>query len=230
MEENNNNNEPEVNKNNFKNETKDAVNKVKDAFKGTDFKSELNNLKNFFVSFAKSPIQTVKSIASGERNGIVISIVLLVLMILLNIIGDAIYYGINEYLEITAKIIVLDIISPIIFVAVFSAMTYFFSGKNKKSIATVIPAIMVAFTLFVIRDIIYVLYTLINEAISIYFIYNMVSLTINFMTMVLLMYTIRELITKTDEEDKDFRRIILIVFVSYAIVCILTKLEIYSSI
>ena len=151
-------------------------------------------------------------------------------MILLNIIGDAIYYGMNEYLEITAKIIVLDIISPIIFVAVFSAMTYFFSGKNKKSIATVIPAIMVAFTPFVIRDIIYVLYTLINEAISIYFIYNMISLTINFMTMVLLMYTIRELITKTDEEDKDFRRIILIVFVSYAIVCILTKLEIYSSI
>lgn len=230
MEENNNNNEPEVNKNNFKKETKDAVNKVKDAFKGTDFKSELNNLKKFFVNFVKSPIQTVKSIASGESNGIVISIVLLVLMILLNIIGDAIYYGMNEYLEITAKIIVLDIISPIIFVAVFSAMTYFFSGKNKKSIATVIPAIMVAFTPFVIRDIIYVLYTLINEAISIYFIYNMISLTINFMTMVLLMYTIRELITKTDEEDKDFRRIILIVFVSYAIVCILTKLEIYSSI
>jgi len=232
MEENNNNNESktdEINQSKLKNETKEAVNEVKAAFKRTDFKSELSNLKDFCVDFVKSPISTVKSIANGERNGIVIAIVLLILMILLNVIGDAIYYGMNEYMDITAKIVVLDIISPIILVAVFSAATYFLSGKEKKGVTTVISAIIIAFAPILVRMILYIIYTLISEALSIYFIYSMFSYTISFISTVLLAITIKELITKTEEEDKDFRKIILIIFISYAVTCILSKLEIYTS-
>lgn len=224
MEENNNNKEK------FKNETKETVNQVKEAFKGTDFKTEAVNAKNFCLNFLKAPIATVKSIASGEGNNIIIACILLVLLIVFNVLGDAIYYGLNEYLDITAKVVVLDIISPILFIIVFSAATYLLGGKEKKNITTILTAIVVAFTPYIIRDIIYIIYILINQVLSIYFIFNMISLTLGFATMVLLMYTIKALITKTGDEDKDFRRVLFIVFVSYAVVCILNKLEIYSSI
>ena len=222
MEENN-------NKENFQNETKETVNQVKNAFKGTNFKDEAMNTKNFFLKFIKAPISTVKEAACGEGNNIMIAIILLAILVIASVLSDVIFYSFSEYLDITVKTVVLDIISPVIFVAVFSMATYFMSGNSGKSLSTIVSALVIAITHIVIKNVIGVAYTLINEAISIGFIYSMLSNTLIFVAMVLLMKAIKGLITITGEEDTDFKKVVLIVFISYAVLSILSSLNIYSS-
>ena len=222
MEENNNNKE------NFQSETKEVVNEVKNAFKGTNFKDEAMNTKNFFLKFIKSPIGTVREACDNNGNNIMIAIILLAILVIANVLKYIIDYSSSDYLEVEAKYLILKILSPILFVTVFTLITYFMGGKERKSLTTIVSAIVIAITPFVVLKVIGVLYALINQALSIGFIYDMIDLTITFITMVLLMNTIKELITKTGDEEKDFRKVILIVFISYAIICVLGKLEIYS--
>ncbi len=232
MDENNNNNNNNEQNINVGAAFKDVADKAKTAFKETDFKAEAVNTKNFFIDFVKKPLNTVRAMANSKNGKLILAIFLIGALCLFNVLGTVIYYGVNEYLDvedIEAKTVVLDIISPIIFLVVFAGSTYLFSGKEKKSVPTVVTTVAVAMTPLVLKSLLYIIYIVINQAISIYFIYNMFASTLSFMSIVLMMYSMKDLISKTDDRDKNFRKILLIAFVAYAILAVLSKLEIYTS-
>ncbi len=235
MEENNNNNTEkefsvDFDKEALKSQTKETVNQVKETFKNTDFKKEADATKGFILELISSPVTTIKSIVSEEQNRFSNAVILMVCFIATALIEYVLRCLVNTYSNFNLKTAVLYVISPIIYVLAFSASTYLLSGKNKKNITTILSGIIVGFTPLVIRNVVDIVEVIIDKLLPLGFIFNMITSALYFAGIGLVIYAIKGLITSEGNEDKDFRKVVVIAFAAYAIIYVLSRLGIYYAI
>ncbi len=230
----NNNNEKEfsvdIDKEALKNQTKDTVNQVKETFKNTDFKKEATATKGFLLELTSKPITTIKSIVSEEQNRFSNAVILMICFVVSAIVDYIVNLLVYSYSTFKIQTFVLTFISPFIFILAFATATYLLSGKNKKNITTILTGIIVAFTPYIIINVVDIVSTIVCKIISIGFIFSMFTSALRFAAYGLAIYAIKGLISSNGDEDKDFRKAIVIVFVAYVIINLLGRLGIYSSI
>lgn len=232
MDENNNKNEFSVNidKEELKNQTKETVNQVKETIKNVDFKKDADATKGFILEMISKPFTTIQNIVTESENRFSNAIILMICFIAASVIEYFIGVMLYEYSTFKFMSCVLAIISPVIFVLAFTASTFLFGGKDKKSITTIISGIAVSTTPLIFTTLLSALYTIFVGKMDIDVIGYLISIlsnTLSFISTVLMFFAIKGVITKEDD-DKMFRKVAIIILVGYIILKILSKLNLYA--
>ena len=101
----------------LKEETKETFNKVKDQIKDTNFKEETKNATNFVKEMFFSPVEAVEEVASGSVVNLGRTIVLLIALIGANFIETLVsYFKWGSFSNIGSKFwgLILSVISPLL--------------------------------------------------------------------------------------------------------------------
>ena len=220
----------DFNKDELKQQTKDTFDQVKNTFKNTDFQSGANEAKGFVKNFISHPISTIDEVINEKVNYFSTAIILIVCFMISAAANSLLGSLLSKYSSIYLKSVVLLVISPIVYILAFTISTYLLMGKNKKSIPTIITGFSISCISFTLINIIEMIETVVSKALSIGFIFRMFTSSLSLAAHGLMFYFITELVKSEEGKDKGFRKAVIIVFVSFAIIYIAGRLGIYSGI
>lgn len=136
----------EIDKEQLKSETKDTVNQVKENLKAVNINEEAKATQGFLKEMLVTPFETVEKVATGEENAFRRAIVLLIIEVAAVVISSFIstatlsYYGFMSGL----KYILLSALRTVVAVAVPAIVILVMNRNNKKSLTTILSAIVVA--------------------------------------------------------------------------------------
>lgn len=226
-----------VNKEELKKETSEAVNQVKDTFKNADLKEASKEAKGFFSSFFKDPLKELKKVTSDSGNkflkiAIAILVIWLVAILISNVFSIASRYLFSSYgsfsyffknLFSNMFSIVKDLIAPVITVLVLSGLVYGFKKNKDKSFLTIASSILIA-KIPVIIAVVFDLLTIINSSFS--KITTAFSGFCNILSTVLLYFAIKNL-SNEEKNNSYFWKFALIIGIFYIVKFVFSYLGIY---
>ena len=235
MEENNNNNNEkefsvDINKEELKNQTKDTVNQVKESFKNTNFKDEANKTKGFVLKLISAPYTTIQEVVSEKENYFSNAVMLVVAYMIVKLVYYVVHIATSEYLKFEIGEALIRVLNPILFIIAVTAATYLFSGKDKKKLTTILSGVAISRVPAIISVFVSAVDVLIYKVLKLSIISNcfsVVTSALSFAGTALLFLAISGLISQEDNEDKKFRKVVVIMLVTYAITQVLTLLKIY---
>jgi len=237
MEDNNKNNEKEKTKEvtkeqvstaeTVKKEAATAVKQVKSTIKNTDLKKDANEAKGFFISLFKNPIKEVEKVCQSSKNkflkiAIIVLIVWLVSTLIRSIIDvintyshmSTYYFTFENFFKNSVSniwIIVRQLITPIISLAVLSVIVFLLQKEEKKPFINVVTAIIIAKIPVALSSVI----LLLNEfGIYVYKLTGPFSSFCSAISTVLLYFTVKSLY-KEKEDQSFFKRFALILALYY---------------
>lgn len=216
----------EVDKDELKNQTKDAVNQVKETIKNVDFKKDASATKGFALEMIKKPFSTIKDVVTEKENRFSIAVILMICLMVANGLDYAIMVGTSKYMEFKFVTFLIRLIAPLVYVLAFSIAVVLFGGTEKKSITTMLAGITIGYAPRIAASLMGIIYSIINVNIVGY-INTIVSNSISFLSIALIFTAIKDLISKEDDEDKEFRKIAVIAVVAFVILKVLAICGIY---
>ena len=232
MEDNNNNNEKEFavsyDKEELKNQAKDTVNQVKESFKNTNFKDEANKTKGFVLKMISAPASAIKEVISENENYFSNAVMLVVAYMIAKLVQYVVYVGTSSYADFKLGEALIRVANPILFILAVTVPTYLFA--EKKNITTIISAIAVSRVPAIISCLAVALETIIYKILSLSIIsyaFSAVTSALSFIGTALLFLAISGFVSKDNGEDKQFRKVAVIMLVAYVIIEILTVLKVY---
>ena len=227
----NNNNEKEftvdIDKEELKNQTKDTVNQVKETIKNVNFKKDASATKGFVINMIKKPFSTIEEIVLEKENRFPNAVILMICLMVLSGLEYVLSIAFSKYSSgVSFKVLVLDILQPLLFVLAFTVATVVFGGKEKKNITTILTGLTIAYSPKIFTYIASIIYSIININI-IGYIYTILSNSINFFTYALMFLVIKNVITNDGDNDKLLRKIAVIAICAYLIIKLLVIIGIY---
>jgi hypothetical protein len=224
MEENK-NEEQKVNTEEIKKETVETVNQVKETMKNVDIKNEAKVAKGFIGSMFKDPFSTIKQIANDNQNTHFKTAVLFVIIwiIVLFINALSVKYWSFDALFRNILSLIKTIIAPALGIFVMSLIIYCINKENKKSLVTVMTAVVTAKIPVIVAAVVSLL-TLIDSKVSL--ITSPFAALCNVITTVLLYFTAKT-ICGEEQNSKFFKKFVIIEAIYYVAYIIISLLGIY---
>ncbi len=211
----------------LKKEAVDAVNQVKDTIKNVDIKKDSIETKGFIVELFKDPLGKIQQIVNKNTGRyLTYSIIILIVWVLAQLLQKIFSYShIWKYSNIGSAIIsvIISGITPIISVIVISLIVFFINKNNKKSLTTIITAIIVASIPIVLASVIQLL-TVINIKVSL--ITQPFTQLCNAISIVLMYFAIKSIL-EIEKNSEFIKKFIIIESIYYVVYIILSLLEIY---
>ncbi|MBO5478783.1 MAG: hypothetical protein J6A04_03605 [Clostridia bacterium] len=222
------NEEQNVNTEEIKKETVETVNQVKETIKNVDIKNDAKEATGFVSSMFKDPFGTIKQIVSDSSNkyfkiAIIFAIVWMAVILVDKLFGVSFTrFSFNlAFKQILS--IVKAVIAPVLGIVVLSGIIYFMNKENKKSIITIITAIVTAKIPVIIASVVSLL-TIIDSKVSL--------VTSPFASLcsvisIVLTYFATKTIFGEEQNSKFFKKFVIIEAIYYAAYIIVSLLGIY---
>lgn len=213
----------------IKQETVDAVNQVKETIKNVDIKNDAKEATGFVSAMVKDPFGLLKQIVNDTTNKhfktAVIFIIVWMAIILVNRIFGR-YYSVGFSFSLAFKQIleiIKALIAPIVGIVVLSGIVTVMNKENKKSLTTTMTAIVTAKIPVIIAAAISLL-TIIDTKIST--VTSPISSLCSVITTVLTYFAIK-LIMEEEQNSKFFKKFVVIEAIYYAIYIVVSLLGVY---
>lgn len=206
----------------IKKETVDTVNQVKDSMKNVDLKTDAKEATGFVTSMLKDPFATMKAIVNDESNKHLKTAVLFLIIWTIACFVKAIsikYWRWSMFLHVIKATIV-----PVVSILVLAGIVYTMNQQEKKkSLSTVITAIITAQIPLIIASVISLL-TIVSARASI--------LTVPFTSLcsiisIILTYFTTKMLFNEEQNSKFIKKFIMIQLIYYVIAIVISFLEIY---
>lgn len=231
MEENKNEeqNQKEVNVNTeeIKKETVETVNQVKETIKNVDIKKDAKEATGFVSSMFKDPFGTIKEIVNDSANkyfkmAIIFMVVWIVAIFIGSLLGTSMHkFSFNLAFKQILSII-KAVVAPLVGVIILSGIIYLMNKENKKSIVTIMTAIVTAKIPVIIATVISLL-TIIDYKIS-YITTPFASLC--YVITIVLTYFATKSIFGEEQNSKFFKKFVIIETIYYVIYIVVSFLGI----
>lgn len=212
----------------IKKETVDTVNQVKETIKNVDIKKDAKEATGFVSSMFKDPFGTIKQIVNDNTNKYFkIAIIFMITWIVAIFIGSLLAttpmhrFSFNLAFKQILSII-KAVVAPLIAVIVLSGIIYLMNKENKKSIVTIITAIVTAKIPSIIATVVSLL-TIIDYKVS--YITAPFSSLCNVIS-IILMYFATKSIFGEEQNSKFFKKFVIIETIYYVIYIVVSFLGI----
>ena len=213
----------------IKKETVDTVNQVKETIKNVDIKKDAKEATGFVSSMFKDPFGTIKQIVNDNTNKYFkIAIIFMITWIVAIFIGSLLAttpmhrFSFNLAFKQILSII-KAVVAPLIAVIVLSGIIYLMNKENKKSIVTIITAIVTAKIPSIIATVVSLL-TIIDYKVS--YITAPFSSLCNVIS-IILMYFATKSIFGEEQNSKFFKKFVAIEAIFYVVYVVVSLLGIY---
>lgn len=229
MEENK-NTDQNINTEEIKKETVDAVNQVKETIKNVDIKNDAKEATGFISSMVKDPFGTIKHIVNDSTNkhfktAVIFMIVWMAIILIGKIFGT--YYTLRGFTFRFAFEQILGfikaVLAPLASVIVLSGIVYVMNKENKKSLMTTITAIVTAKIPVIIGAVVSLL-TIIDSNIG--KITNPFSSLCSVISVVLTYFAMKSVIGE-EQNSKFFKKFVAIEAIYYVVYVVVSLLGIY---
>lgn len=188
----------------LKKETQETVNEVKETIKNVDFKKDTEEAKGFLKEMISNPFETIKKVATGEKNVLKNVIIIMVLYVLASFVQQAIYTlkrgwfdDFGDFLD-KAFALLTSITYPVFYVLVPVVIILLLNRKNKKSLITVISTIVVTYIPIALAEVINVIKTLIS---GISIVTSPINTTLSAIAIIMSYFGIKELFGIEEHKD-----------------------------
>ena len=220
--------ETNVNTEEIKKETVETVNQVKETIKNVDIKKDAKEATGFVSSIFKDPFGTIKQIVNDSTNKFFkIAIIFMIVWIVAIFVGSVLAitpmhrFSFNLAFKQILTII-KAVVAPLLGVIVLSGIVYLMNKENKKSIVTIMTAVVTAKIPVIIATVISLL-TIIDYKIS-YITTPIASLC--YIISVILMYFATKSIFGEEQNSKFFKKFVIIETIYYVIYIVVSFLGI----
>lgn len=220
--------EQNVNTEEIKKETVETVNQVKETIKNVDIKNDAKEATGFVGSMFKDPFGTIKQIVSDNANKHFKTAIIFVIVWMAAILISRLFSVSISRFSVSLAFsqilsIVKAVVAPLLGVVVLSGIIYFMNKENKKTITTILTAVVTAKIPVIISTIVSML-TLIDSKISL--------VTSPFASLcsaisIVLMYFTTKTIFGEEQNSKFFKKFVIIEAIYYAAYIIVSLLGIY---
>lgn len=227
MEENK-NKEQNINTEEIKKETVETVNQVKETIKNVNIKNDAKEAKGFVSSMFKDPFGTLKQIVNDNKNKYFkIAIIFVIIWMIAILISKlfAVSISIFSVKIVFSKVssIIKAVIAPLVGVVVFSGIVYFMNKENKKSITTILTAVVTAKTPVIVASVVSLL-TIIDSKISL--ITSPFASLCNAISIVLIYFATKTIFGE-EQNSKFFKKFVIIEAIYYVAYIVVSLLGIY---
>lgn len=227
MEENNRNTEE------FKRETVDTVNDVKETIKNVNIKKDTIETKGFVSGFFTKPLETIKKIIDDNSGKFLkYSIIILAIWIvaacitrtvsLLTYTTWSFSYFFSSFLGNTLSII-KSVIEPILTVLIMSIIILIFNKNRKRKLTTIITAVTTAYIPVVISEVARILIIISSDVTKLTGPFSGFCSAIT----LILTYFVAKDVLGIEKHSEFLKKFILIEGCYYLVYFVLTFLEIY---
>lgn len=212
----------------IKKETVDTVNQVKETIKNVDIKKDAKEATGFVSSMFKDPFGTIKQIVNDSTNkyfkiAIIFMIIWMVAVFISSLLATTPMHRFSFNLAFKQILTIIKVvIAPLISIIVISSIIYLMNKENKKSIVTIITAIVTAKIPSIISTVVSLL-TIIDYKVS-YITAPFASLC-NVIS-IILMYFATKSIFGEEQNSKFFKKFVIIEAIYYAIYIVVSFLGI----
>ena len=212
----------------IKKETVDTVNQVKETIKNVDIKKDAKEATGFVSSMFKDPFGTIKQIVNDNTNkyfkiAIIFMIIWIVAIFISSLLATTPMHRFSFNLAFKQILsIIKAVVAPLIAVIVLSGIIYLMNKENKKSIVTIITAIVTAKIPSIIATVVSLL-TIIDYKVS--YITAPFSSLCNVIS-IILMYFATKSIFGEEQKSKFFIKFVIIEAIYYAIYILVSFLGI----
>ena len=209
----------------LKEETKDAFNQVKSQIKDTDFKAETKEATNFFKEMFMSPINAMKSIASGENAKLGRTIIIMVFLIVLSVASTLV--SLFKYSSITSIgsnlwDLLVSVLSPIFVVLVPTLILFLLNKNAKKPLLVILSTMVAAMVPVVLKDALNVVDSIIPQLYNITRFFTGVLSSVH----IVLSYFAVKFICEEDEE-KSIKLFVVVEFLTTVVLVVLSMIGKY---
>jgi hypothetical protein len=217
--------EQNINTEEIKKETVETVNQVKETIKNVDIKNDAKVAKGFIGSMFKDPFGTIKKIVNDNKNShfktAIIFVVIWTIVLFINALSvkywsfDALFRNILSLIK--------TIIAPALGIFVMSLIIYCINKENKKSLVTVMTAVVTAKIPVIIAAVVSLL-TIIDTKVAL--ITSPFTSLCNVISTVLIYFTAKA-ICGEEQNSKFFSKFVIIETIFYVAYLIISLLGIY---
>ena len=227
MEENK-NKEQNINTEEIKKETVETVNQVKETIKNVNIKNDAKEATGFVSSMFKDPFGTLKQIVNDNTNkylktAIIFVIVWMVAILISKLFSVSISSFSVKIAFSKVSSIIKAVIAPLVGVVVFSGIVYFMNKENKKSITTILTAVVTAKIPVIVASIVSLL-TIIDSKISL--ITSPFASLCNVISIVLIYFATKTIFGE-EQNSKFFKKFVKIEAIYYVVYIVVSLLGIY---
>ena len=208
----------------FKSETVDAVNQVKESMKNVNVKEDAKATQGFVTEMFKNPLGKIKEIANDNSNKYFKTAIILVIVWTVAVLLGSISFkyftwklfgkSILNYLKI--------LVAPVLSVIVMSVIIFFMNKKSKKSLVTVLTTVTTANIPVIIASVINLL-TLFSYNVS--KITNKITSLCSIISVVFMFFAIRNLYGEKEEKTA-FKNFVIIEAIYIVVAFIISYLGI----
>ncbi len=219
------NKEQNINTEELKKETVEAVKEVKETIKNVDIKNDAKAATGFIASMFKDPFGAIKEIAKDSNNKhlktAIIFIAVWTIVVFIKALSikhwsfDALFKNILSLIK--------TIIAPALGIIVYSVIVYAMNKENKKSIVTVITAITTAKIPVIVAAVVSLL-TIFSA--SAYKLTNPFASLCSVISIVLTYFSAK-IICGEEQNSKFFKKFVIIEAIYYVAYILISFLEIY---
>lgn len=223
-------NEEQINTEEIKKETVETVNQVKETIKNVDIKNDAKEATGFVSSMFKDPFATIKQIVNDKTNkhfktAIIFVVIWMAAGLLATLFGS--YYSFNRFSfdlafrQILA--IVKAVIAPTLSVLILSGIVYVMNKENKKSMITILTAIVTAKIPVIVASVVSLL-TIIDSKVSL--VTSPFASLCSVVSVVLTYFTTKTIFGE-EQNSKFFKKFVIIEAIYYVCYVVVSLLGIY---
>lgn len=210
----------------LKNQTKDAANQVKETIKNVNLGQDAKLTKGFVLEAIQRPFTVINNIVSEIENHFSVAVILMIAMMALEVIGYVLNVAFSKYLDFQFSRVLITAISPLLYILAFTVATTLFGGKEKKQLTTMLTGFIVAYVPRMLPIITGILYSMISISLVSWINSICISIT-SFIAVVLTFLVIKGTTTQSNNEDDNFKKVVLIASCAFVILKVLSIAGIY---
>lgn len=218
-------NEKNLNAEELKKETADAVNQVRETIKNVDVKNDAREATGFATSMFKDPFGTIKTILDDSSNKhfktAIIFVAIWTIVVFIKALSIK-YWSFNALFRNVLSL-VKTIIAPALGIVVLSGVIYFVNKKNKKSLVTIMTAVTTAKIPVIVAAVINLLTIFASSASKIT---TPISRICSAISIVLTYFTVKNVLGEEDNTSA-FRKFVIVEAIYYVAYILISFLEIY---
>lgn len=222
--------EEQINTEEIKKETVETVNQVKETIKNVDIKNDAKAATGFVSSMFKDPFATIKQIVDDKSNkhfktAIIFVVIWMATGLIATLFGS--YYSISRFsFDLAFKqmlAIVKAVIAPVLSVLILSGIVYVMNKENKKSMITILTAMVTAKIPVIVASVVSLL-TIIDSKVSL--VTSPFASLCSVISVVLTYFTTKT-IFKEEQNSKFLKKFVVIEAIYYVCYVVVSLLGIY---
>lgn len=217
--------EKKVDTEEFKKETVDTVNQVKDTIKNVDIKKDAKEATGFISEMFKDPFAKIKEIVEDKQNKSLKIAIIFVVIWVVAIFIKALAAKYWSFDALFRNILSLGktVVAPVLNIIVLSGIVYVMNKKEKKPFANLLTSITIAKIPVILASVVSLLVLFSSSASRIVIPFTSLCTIIS---IVLTYFTIKA-IFKEEQNSKFFKTFVIIEGIYYIAYILISFLEIY---